>query len=287
MKRGFLLQIFFLVIHYCLQAKNDSIPGSFSTLDNGTRYMIHTSSGGESPVTGDMIRMSLKKFLPDNTLQFSTEMLDAPDGIEMTLQNNYWPGDILDVFLRMKKGDKATAYVPVWIADKDSSRKDDQQWYRYEIILHDFMRKEAYEQKRIDRLKELETIEGHLFDSLSSKYPAANLLNTQQGIHIILIQRTADTHHPFLQEGQDVTVHYKLKLLPQMNLLDNSYDRGEPFTFTLGKGEVIKGWDLALPSLKKGDKAILLIPSWLAYGERGAGHDIQPDTPLWFEIEIL
>jgi FKBP-type peptidyl-prolyl cis-trans isomerase len=68
---------------------------------------------------------------------------------------------------------------------------------------------------------------------------------------------------------------------------DSSVDRGVPFTFHLGSGEVIKGWDEGISSMKAGGKRELLIPAALAFGERGAGGVIPPNATLFYEIELL
>jgi peptidylprolyl isomerase len=85
--------------------------------------------------------------------------------------------------------------------------------------------------------------------------------------------------------GQDVTVHYT-GTLENGAKFDSSLDRGQPFTFTIGVGQVIKGWDEGVMTMKVGGKRKLIIPPHLGYGSRSAG-PIPPNSTLIFEVELL
>jgi FKBP-type peptidyl-prolyl cis-trans isomerase len=89
-----------------------------------------------------------------------------------------------------------------------------------------------------------------------------------------------------LVPGKLVKVHYT-GWLTDGTKFDSSLDRGTPFQFTLGKGEVIKGWDEGVSSMKIGGKRKLTIPAVLGYGEKGAGGIIPPNATLIFEVELL
>jgi FKBP-type peptidyl-prolyl cis-trans isomerase len=89
------------------------------------------------------------------------------------------------------------------------------------------------------------------------------------------------------ETGKQVSVHYTGWLVEGGSKFDSSHDRGKPFSFQLGAGDVIKGWDQGVIGMKVGGKRRLTIPHHLAYGRRGYGTLIPARAALRFEVELL
>ena len=117
------------------------------------------------------------------------------------------------------------------------------------------------------------------------KFPAAGKyqVTTSSGLQYTDV-KVGDGATP--KTGQNVTVHYAGYLLNGKKF-DASTDRGTPFTFSIGEGEVIKGWDEGVMGMKVGGERLLRIPSELGYGSRGAGGAIPPDATLLFDVTLL
>lgn len=123
-------------------------------------------------------------------------------------------------------------------------------------------------------------------DKLIQEYLQQNNLQAQKtasGLYYIITQPGTG---PKPQQGQTVSVHYRGTLLSGKEF-DASHKRGQPIDFPIGTGQVIPGWDEGIALLDKGAKAVLLIPSGLAYGSRGAGADIPPYAVLRFDVELV
>ncbi|MGC6517321.1 MAG: FKBP-type peptidyl-prolyl cis-trans isomerase [Candidatus Puniceispirillaceae bacterium] len=100
---------------------------------------------------------------------------------------------------------------------------------------------------------------------------------------IILEDQSPNT---IAEQGMKVSVHYQGRL-QDGTIFDDSHKRGEPISFTLGKGQVIKGWDQGIEGMKVGEKRTLTIPPELGYGSQGAGDVIPPNATLIFDVELV
>ena len=112
---------------------------------------------------------------------------------------------------------------------------------------------------------------------------AAGFDKTESGLRYKILQKGEGKK---ATKGSMVSVHYKGQLLDG-TVFDSSYKRRQPIDFNLGIGQVIAGWDEGIQLLQVGDKARFVIPSNLAYGERGAGGVIPPNATLIFDVELM
>ncbi|HEY8642190.1 MAG TPA: FKBP-type peptidyl-prolyl cis-trans isomerase [Candidatus Dormibacteraeota bacterium] len=106
---------------------------------------------------------------------------------------------------------------------------------------------------------------------------------TGSGLQIVEIEAGTG---PEARSGQEVTVHYT-GWLTNGTKFDSSRDRGDPFKFSLGRGQVIRGWDEGVAGMKVGGRRRLVIPPDLGYGSRGAGGAIPGGATLLFNVELL
>ena len=135
-----------------------------------------------------------------------------------------------------------------------------------------------FEGSREEREAEEKRKQKELLDKVAAGYDETN-----SGLRYKIIQKGDGKK---ATKGAKVSVHYKGQLLDG-TVFDSSYKRKQPIDFNVGIGQVISGWDEGIQLLQVGDKARLVIPSHLAYGERGAGGVIPPNATLIFDVELI
>ena len=137
---------------------------------------------------------------------------------------------------------------------------------------------EDFNKSKADRIKKEKENELKILKDLSKGFS-----KTSSGL-LYKFEKENNSHKP--SNGNKVKVHYKGMLLDG-TVFDSSFKRNQPIEFTLGVGQVIKGWDEGISLLGIGDKASFIIPSDLAYGAAGAGGVIPPNATLVFEVELI
>ena len=137
---------------------------------------------------------------------------------------------------------------------------------------------EEFNKSKADRIKKEREKEHKMLKDLSKGFS-----KTSSGL-LYKFEKENNSQKP--SNGNKVKVHYKGMLLDG-TVFDSSFKRNQPIEFTLGIGQVIKGWDEGILLLGIGDKASFIIPSDLAYGASGAGGIIPPNATLFFEVELI
>ncbi len=172
----------------------------------------------------------------------------------------------------IKPGSMMTFFVKVdKVQSQEEAMADQQEMMQQQMI---DAQSHATEQLKIDETKIQEYIKTNKLENVQKTDGGVSYIVTNPGTGAVA---TA---------GDKVTVHYKLSFLDGKEV-ESSYKGGEPFTFTLGQGQVIPGWDEALQKLNKGSKAILLIPSPMAYGEQDRGPQMPGNSILRFDVELV
>lgn len=233
--------------------------------------------------TGDAVSLMYQLALKDSIL---VPMMP----IQELVQESFYKGDVYDAIRMMHVGDSAT-----FILDADTffhymggeNPFDDKELY------FTFKMTELMPKAEVDAMMKAQEDQYNAYieqaraaeDSTMREYIAKNKIKvapTASGLYFISKKAGKGAQ---AVAGQKVAVHYTGKLLDGTKF-DSSYDRGEPIDFVLGSGQVIPGWDEGIAMMKVGEKAVLLIPSKLAYGERG-NQVIPPCAPLVFDVELV
>jgi FKBP-type peptidyl-prolyl cis-trans isomerase len=175
-----------------------------------------------------------------------------------------------DVVNKIGGGDKLNSVTIIRVGEKAKDFKSDQA--AFDALL-DSMEKRAQE-------KEAAATEGTT-ELIAKQWPDA--ITTPSGLQYVVVQEGTGDATP--AKGVMVKAHYTGKLLDGTKF-DSSYDRGQPIEFPVGSGRVIKGWDEAFLSMKKGEKRVLIIPSDLGYGPSGRGQ-IPPNAIMVFDVELV
>ncbi len=186
---------------------------------------------------------------------------------------------------KMRVGDKATIIAPFSLAFGAQGMRGYVAPFStivYDVEILGLTTKEKLE---ADRQKEAAKAEAKEMKTLKKYLSSNNITVAPTASGLYYVEEVAGTGKQAMA-GKKVKVHYTGYLLDGTKF-DSSVDKGKPFEFTLGQGQVIPGWDEGIALMKEGGKAKLIIPSKLGYGPRGAGQAIPPNSSLMFEVELI
>jgi peptidylprolyl isomerase len=238
----------------------DINPEDLITTDSGLQYVLIEEGTGETPQAGDLVEVHYTGMLEDGT-KFDSSYDRGQPIIFPLGTGRVIPGWDEGIAL-LKVGSKAKLVIPSELAYGETGAGG--------VIPPDAT--------LIFDVELISTRSGQ-----PTEVDAADFTTTDSGLkYYDLVE--GDGAAP--EEGQTAVVHY-IGWLEDGTMFDTSLLRGQPFSFPVGTGQVIPGWDEGVASMKVGGKRQLIIPAELAYGEKGAGGVIPPNATLVFEVNLL
>ena len=264
-----------------------TIPEGFKKTPKGLLYKIAVDAGKPKGKLGDIIKLNTVYSTWKDSILFST--YDSGMGpVQFTISPPGYNGDPMEGFVMLGEGDSAMFLMPVDSAFKGQPMPQfarSGEYIKIGVSAISVMSKEDYERKKAEDAKmqtdqEAKTIEAYL---------AKNNLKAQKtasGIYYVVEQQGAGAK---AEAGKNVTVNYTGKLLDGKvfdSNVDPKFKHVEPYTFKLGGGSVIKGWEEGIALFNAGGKGTLYIPSPLGWGSRANGQ-IPPNSITIFDVEVL
>ncbi len=277
--------------------------GGDNKTPNGYAYTKHTQSTGKKAVAGDYAFLHIYVYT-DGVLMNTTRERGEPMAIKVPSQEEVKSeGDkvgkinpISDVLAVMSVGDSVSLIVPIDSSMRAAPQLKDVKELKYAIVMENLKTQEEYDAYQEERRNALNkdreaavameaTIATQMTD-IATKYKngelKSQLKSTPSGLKYMIVEAGTGQE---IEPTDQVTVHY-YGTLTDGTMFDNSYKRGQPYPVKLGMGQVIKGWDEGIPMLKGGDKAVLFIPSDLAYGNQANGQ-IPANAELLFYVDVV
>ncbi len=250
------------------------------------------------PQVGDLMDLAICCTVNDTTFIVPNTVNTLP------LEAPLFAGDFYEGMAMMHKGDSASFIVNIdstfikWFHQTSLPAEfNSTDVMRFEVRLDDFYPESEYAPRlaakikkdidaRIEKMKADHPEETATAAQQLTEYLAKNKITvdpTPSGLYYV---QTQEGNGEKPEVGMMAQVHYTGKLLDG-TVFDSSIERGEPISFPLGVGQVIPGWDEGIMMMSKGEKGVLYIPYYLAYGDRQAGDKITPYSNLMFEVELV
>ncbi|MFC2102440.1 FKBP-type peptidyl-prolyl cis-trans isomerase [Bacteroidota bacterium] len=258
-------------------------------LESGLYFIESVPGTGRAIDTGYVVTFNFNLMLTDGTQVFSS--FDKGEPMQLTYGKPFDTPGFDQGIAMMKKGGKAKFIVPSSIAFGQAGRGAIIPPFStlvYDVEVVDVMTKSEADKKQ-ELMKKQQEMEKSLVKSQEAgkikAYVKENNITVQPTPSGLYYIETVKGTGAKAESGKKVKVHYTGTLLDGTKF-DSSLDRGDPFSFTLGQGQVIKGWDEGIAMMNVGGKAKLIIPSSLAYEDRDMGV-IKPYSTLLFDVELI
>ncbi|MEQ9466130.1 MAG: FKBP-type peptidyl-prolyl cis-trans isomerase [Ekhidna sp.] len=276
---------------------------SFET-EAGTKVTYLRKGGGDSPVDSLVSMLRIKYTTEEGEI-----MMDAGEPIPLKVEPNEGlldQGELFEVLVRLKVGDSVSFELPAsdlfqktFRAPRPDSIAADSK-IKFQIAYIDQLTEQGYFDMVAKKAEEAAAKQITIDNEIIDNYLTENNIDaqkTESGLRYVI---TEEGNGPKPEVGQKVTVDYTGWVLDgeyfdssnkdmamEKGLYDERREPYEPYTFPLGRGQVIKGWDEGIALLNEGAKARLYIPSTLAYGSRDRSPIIKANSILVFDVELV
>jgi FKBP-type peptidyl-prolyl cis-trans isomerase FkpA len=258
---------------------------------NGVYYIETKKGGGKAPVDGGYVSAHYSVSMLNGEQLFSTR--DRAEPIDFKFNSQFENQGFQEVIGFMREGGKANAIVPSSMAFGAQGAGNFVPPFTtlyYDIELIKIISDAEWQKKQADKeakkLAEMANQEKEEAQAIQKYVKDNNITPTITLPNGLIYVEKQVGQGPKPTEGKKVKVHYTGTLLDGTKF-DSSFDREEPLEFAIGRRAVIEGWDLGISLMNEGGKGLLIIPSKLAYKDRGAGNIIPPNSPLVFEVELV
>lgn len=268
----------------------------FEKMESGMEYKIIRGDGKNEIRYGNFLKFKVTQFYNDSLM--ATPFDTVAQVIQ--LDSNRIPGEYVRIFLKAKEGDSIITRISTDTLAKHNPLPPYAKEHQYfgtrfrilEVYVNEADAQKAQQEvmKNMQRTDSIAMEKQKGIDEVTIKNYLAekkiNAVRTPQGTYVEIIKQGEGQQ---VDTGKAVSVLYKGMLL-NGNIFDQSYDSTgnptEPYTFVVGRPGAIEGWSDGMVYFKEGGVGRLYIPSARAYGSRGAGNDIQPNTPIMFDVKI-
>lgn len=282
MQKLFLLS--FVFMGFALATCNQTPPGTATP--SGYRFVNYTNVQGEKVKNGDIVTMHVNTWLQD-TMMFSTRKSGDGSPREFTMpEADQLPKRIPPVYealLMMAVGDSASIYEPLdstKLSTLPPSLKGRVKEARYDIKVVKVTSGAEFKSK----IEGVKAIAVGSLDKFKANDLGANGMALPSGVKVMFSEKGTGAA---LKAGENVSVNYYGIIADGSGkMFDNSFQRGQPMTFPVSSGQMIKGFDEGIMKFAHGDKGMIFIPYAMGYGEQGGG-PIPPKADLIFYIEVL
>ena len=263
-----------------------------ATSPSGFKYITHIKNNGEKPQVGQYAYFQLVVTNGDTMVFFDSHSDPEMQSVKLPSEeelNGQPLHPVLEALMLMSLGDSLTLYYPVdSLGPQRPPGLENSDFVLYNITLKKIQSDEEYQKEFQEKqnaiqaqLEGVKTQTQTVLDAYKAGTLGDKLQKTESGLQYYIIEEGTG---PVPNAGQSISAHY-FGVLMDGTEFDNSFSRGKEFSFPVGMGRVIPGWDEAFTTLKVGTKAVLFVPSAIAYGEQG-NSVIPANSDLVFYVEL-